>query len=69
MKNSKRILPKKSKFKSHSEKLTHDQITEAILSFKNKGGLIKQLPPQHTFRRSEVGNRFESVYEGIFDQL
>lgn len=68
MQKSKRFLPYKGKGKSGDERLTREQVTSAILAFQKRGGLIEKLPPEPENRRKMVGNRWGSMYEGIFEQ-
>jgi len=67
MANSKRILPPKAK-RENAEKLTHDQISEAIRQFQERGGLIRRLPPESSSRRDLIGHRWEGMYESLSDQ-
>lgn len=69
MKNSKRILPNGKRKGVKFARITHEQVAEALLVFKVKGGLIKQLPPQPELQRSEVGNHWDTMYEPVFDLL
>lgn len=69
MQKSKRILPYRNKGKGREERLTRDQVTLAIQAFQNRGGLIEKLPPEPAHRRKMVGNRWGSMYEGIFEQV
>ena len=68
MQKSKRFLPYRIKGKSGGERLSREQVTKAILAFQKRGGLIEKLPPERENRRNFVGNRWGSMYEGIFDQ-
>ena len=68
MQKSKRFLPYRIKGKPGGERLSREQVTNAILAFQKRGGLIEKLPPERENRRNFVGNRWGSMYEGIFDQ-
>lgn len=68
MQKSKRILPYRNRGKAGEERLSREQVTNAILAFQNRGGLIEKLPPEPENRRKMVGNRWGSMYEVIFDQ-
>jgi len=63
--NNNRILPNRSKAKAI--KVSHEEVTAAIMAFKKNGGLINQLPPQPGNKRNHVGNRWGSAYETLFE--
>ena len=67
LKKSKRFLPPKPKGKAGPKELTHDQITQAIRSFQNTGGLIRQLPAQGGENRTLVGRSWDVAYESLFE--
>ena len=64
---SKRFLPYRSKGKAGTERLSHDEVTKAIMAFQKRGGLIEKLPPEPENNRKLVRNRWGSMYEGIFE--
>ena len=68
MHKSKRFLPRKAKNGIAPGKVSHEQVTQAILAFQKRGGLIRKLPPEPTGRRTMVGHRWGSAYETIFEQ-
>lgn len=69
MPKSKRILPYRNKGKAGTPRLSHEQVTHAILAFQKRGGLIELLPPEPDIQRKMVRNRWGSMYEVIFDQV
>ena len=69
MQKSKRFLPYRKKGKGDEDRPSRDQVTQAILAFQKRGGLIEKLPPEPQSRRKMVGNRWSSMYEGIFEQV
>ncbi|MBI4083153.1 MAG: hypothetical protein HY423_11140 [Candidatus Lambdaproteobacteria bacterium] len=64
---SRRFLPPKRQGK-RGDKVTQEQISQAILAFKENGGLIRKLPPQGSDPRLLVGNRWDGMYESIVDR-
>lgn len=69
MKNPKRFLPERPSGKGGRRKLTREQVTQAVLAFKTRGGLIKELPPQPEGNRAMIGHRWDSMYEAVFDRF
>ena len=69
MQKSKRFLPYRNKGKSDIARLSREEVTKAIMAFQKRGGLIEKLPPEPDNRRKMVGNRWGSMYEGIFDSV
>ena len=69
LKNPKRILPQRPpRGSDQGKRITREQIAEAILQFREQGGLIKKLPSQEQERRSPVGNRWDSMYESVIER-
>ncbi len=66
--NPKRILPQRPpRGSERTKRITREEVAEAILAFREKGGLIKKLPSQEQDRRPVVGNRWDSMYESVID--
>ena len=68
MKKSKRILVGKLQRKGQQDKISHEEVAQAIRHFKDEGGLIKELPPQREGYRPVVGNHLGSAFESVIDR-
>ncbi|MBI3993250.1 MAG: hypothetical protein HY342_08245 [Candidatus Lambdaproteobacteria bacterium] len=69
LKNTKRILPPRPpRGSNQGKRITREQIAEAILQFREQGGLIKKLPSQGDDRRNVVGHRWDSMYESVIER-
>ncbi len=64
---TRRFLIGKALRKSNKDKITQDEISLAIHSFKKNGGLIKELPPQPDDNRPLVGNPLTAAYETVIE--
>ncbi|NIP74358.1 MAG: hypothetical protein GWO16_15735, partial [Gammaproteobacteria bacterium] len=58
----KRILVGKLERQGGKDRITHEEIAQAIRRFKDDGGLIKKLPPQRDEYRNMVGNHLQAAY-------
>lgn len=67
MKKSKRILVGKLQRKGKQPDITHEEIAQAIRNFKQRGGLIKELPPEREGYRPTIGNHLGSAYEAVIE--
>jgi hypothetical protein len=67
MKKSKRILVGKLQRKGKQPSISHEEIAQAIRHFKDRGGLIKELPPEREGYRPVVGNHLGSTYESVIE--
>lgn len=68
MKNSKRILVGKAQRKGANGNVSHEEIAQAIRRFQQRGGLIKELPPQRDGMRHYVGGHVSSPYESVIER-
>lgn len=64
---TRRFLIGKALRKSNKDQITQDEISLAIRSFKNSGGLIRELPPQPDDNRPLVGNLYTAAYETVIE--
>lgn len=64
---TKRFLIGKALRKSNKDRISQDEISQAIHYFKKNGGLIKELPPQPDDNRPLVGNPFAAAYETVIE--
>ena len=67
MKQNKRFLVGKQARRGNGPKVTQDEITRAIQRFKERGGFIKELPPQYESRRPLVGISVSAAYETVIE--
>ena len=68
MKNSKRILVGKAQRKGDGGNVSHEEVAQAIHRFQERGGLIKELPPQRDGMRRYVGGHLSSPYETVIER-
>lgn len=45
--------------------LSHGEIAEAVAHFRDRGGIIRQLPPEFVPPRPGPGDRFDSPYVNV----
>ena len=67
MKQSRRFLVGKMDKRDTRKEISHEEIARAILTFKAKGGLIKQLAPERGGSKHVVGKHLGSPYETLSD--
>ena len=59
--------PQAKKRGRSSNEITREQLSQAIQSFTENGGLIHKLPPQPVRSRQKVGGHVDSGIESLFD--
>ena len=65
--NKRRFLIGKAKRRSEKSRITHDEISQAIRTFKAQGGLIDKLPPEREDVRAKVGNHYAAAFESVIE--
>ena len=67
MNKNRRFLVGRLEKRGEKNKVTQDEISQAIHRFQARGGLIQELPPQSKVRRPLVGNMLNSAYETVIE--
>lgn len=67
MKHRNRILVGKMREQGDWERITREEVAQAIRTFKEKGGLIRELPRQPDEYRAKVGNHLHAAYEPVIE--
>jgi len=63
---SRKFLVGRMQRSNHGE-ITQEMISQAVQSFKAKGGYIEQLPPQHGEFRQHIGRQHGSPFERVLE--
>lgn len=57
---TKRFIPRKGK---QPVKISHQEVSQAMQAFNNKGGNITRLPEEPDPTRTQVGQRWDGMFE------
>jgi hypothetical protein len=67
MKNRKRFLVGKMQRQSQRDRITHEEVAQAIRRFQDQGGLIHELPAQREQYRPKIGTHLGSAFESVLE--